>query len=63
MSQERMHRDIMELLARAARYDDKPHLLYSQVRAMGERYLRDAGDRARVRKLMDAEYVRDRRRP
>jgi hypothetical protein len=57
-----MKHDVVELLVRALGYQDKPHLLYSHISAMGERYLDDLADRRLLRQIMDVEFLRSRSR-
>lgn len=58
----KMRADVLELLARARNYRDKPHQLYSHIAVMGDRYLDDGEARREVRNTMDAEYLRRRGR-
>lgn len=51
---------IRELLVRAYKYDDKPHMLYSCIRAMAIRFEDDPKMRDEIVRLMDLEYSRDR---
>lgn len=44
-----------DLLARAFRYDDKPHQLYSQIALIAQRFA-DAEDRDEIARLMDIAY-------
>ena len=55
-----MMTDILELLARAHGYTDKPHQLYSHIAAMATQYESDASRRTEIIRLMDIEYLRDR---
>jgi hypothetical protein len=52
-----MRTDIFELLARAATYDEKPHILYSHIRAMALRYA-DPAVVGKTVELMENEYWR-----
>jgi DNA-binding MarR family transcriptional regulator len=50
--------DVAELLARAWKYDDKPHQLYSHIMAVAGRREQDPEVRAEIQRLMDAQYRR-----
>lgn len=52
--------DILDLLARAYKYDDKPHQLYSYICVLAEKYVKDFDRRKEIIRLMDKEYNRDR---
>lgn len=53
---------IREILVRAYKYDDKPHQLYSCIRALAEKFEEDSETRDEIIRLMDKEYSRDRSR-
>lgn len=54
---------IGELLARAWKYDDKPHLLYSFIQTLARQYEPDPQVQAEIIRLMDIEYEKDRNKP
>lgn len=45
--------DILELLARAYKYDDKPHLVFTQIAALAQKYEPDEYSRREIVWLMD----------
>lgn len=47
---------IGDLLVRAWKYDDKPHQLFSCIRAMAEQYQSDEQMRAEIVRLMEYAY-------
>lgn len=47
---------VHELLARAWKYDDKPHQLFSQIRVLAEKYDHDPDSRKETIRLMDYAY-------
>lgn len=49
---------IDELLVRAARYDDKPHMLYSQIQRMAKEFCDDPRDSFDVIEKMEVAYQR-----
>lgn len=51
---------VKEILARAYKYDDKPHQLYSCIRAMALKFEDDSQKRDEIVRLMEKEYQRDR---
>lgn len=53
---DRLKADIDALMLRVVGYDDKPHQLYFQLRAMAERYLEDPSQREVAVSLMSQRY-------
>lgn len=50
--------DVDEILERAYKFDDKPHRLFSAIRALALRREDDVSVRDEIARLMDAEYER-----
>jgi hypothetical protein len=55
-SSSEMRDDVDDLIALAARYDDKPHQLYWRISRMADRWCRDPDQKAKAREMMAQAY-------